>query len=154
MKTLPNYTKSLENLKKLKSAVIDSSSIIYMEKAGFLDAVIAHLPLHSHNLVQDEIAMPINIEWHYSDIKITDEAIIKLALELSMPLISDDKKMINRLIVEKQEAYNALMILHWLYLKAHISLSEHLEYLTRLIRVARYSPAVIEYGNQVFALML
>lgn len=154
MADLPSFAETIKHLKSLKKAVIDSSSIIYMEKSGFLHLVIQHLELHSPDIVQEEINMDIDIAWHKSEILITDEAVLALAQQMAIPVISDDKKMLMKYIQSNQQAYNSLMLLHWLFLKKHISLTEHLNFLNTLIPIARYSPSVVEYGNQVFALML
>ncbi|HEX3019815.1 MAG TPA: hypothetical protein VHP36_05920 [Chitinispirillaceae bacterium] len=148
-----SFSDHLEGFKSLNSAAIDASSIIYMQKAGFLHSAIVHIQLHSPITVLDQTGFDLlQITSHdmkpYQQLS-ADQQLVNLAQNLSIPVISDDKWVLIKARAMGFPFYNSLMILNFLLYKRLVTLEFFDKYLHELITIARYSQTVIQYGSTV-----
>ena len=146
--------KSLDEFKFLKSAIIDTSSIIYMKNIRIFDLIANQIKLMVPEQVVSELGYDLeNIEITKVN-KIfpgkTDNIIFETAKWYNYTIISEDKMILQQAEKANLPYFNTLMMLNFLYFKNRISESEYLCYAQKLKSVARYSHMVWEYGNTVF----
>lgn len=152
-KVMPTENDPLSGFKELHSAVIDTSSVIYMQKAGFLDLAAKNINLHVPRIIIAEAK--------YSDLPATEHELeefkkhpadiqcVLLAERLKVPVISEDKKVLRQTSLRNLPYYNSLMILNFLLFKKIITLETLDNLLSRLSSIARYSSFVLSYGESV-----
>lgn len=144
----------LAGFSSLTSAVIDSSSIIYLSKCGFLHLAARHIRLHTPSVVIKETGIEepyfeIHNPETGSAIITADEQVVELAKKLNIAVISEDKKVLINTSGAGLSYYNALMILNFLLYKKEITVKSYQKLYTTLISVARYSKFVLSYGEMV-----
>ncbi|OQX95181.1 hypothetical protein B6I21_06775 [candidate division KSB1 bacterium 4572_119] len=145
--------KILRKFDRLTKALIDSSSIIYMKKAGFLNLLSEHVSLFTIEEIAREVGEELsNINIIESDFNqnSNDNKLINCAITNRLCVISEDKKLLLKLEKEKLDYYNSLMILNLLLYRKKISLEQYYNYQTRLKVVSRYSDEVWRIGKFVF----
>jgi hypothetical protein len=144
----------LSGFQTLKSAVIDSSSIIYMHKCDFLFQVAQLIPLHAPLIVIKEIGIS-GLQIITYDVEVggslipADKQVVQLAARLKIPVISEDKKVLMEASKNDLPYYNSLMVLNFLLFKKKIVLEQYDQYHCKLLSVARYSAFVLSYGEKV-----
>ena len=142
----------LRRLERIRSAVIDASSIIYIDKSGFLDLLTGTIRLLTVTQVFAETGRS------YSGIELveapaddgssrtdTDHLLFSTARCLGRPLISEDRAILQRCRSEGQEYYNAYMML--IMLTARRVVGEISLYQAPLLHAAHYGRPVIEYAD-------
>lgn len=147
----PNLT--CTEFQALHSALIDASSIIYMQKAGFLDLVIQNLEIFSLPEILEETGFEIRtIKCLKSPATYNsnDSKFIETAVKFQLPVISEDKGILKHASSAGLLFYNSLMMLNFLFFRKAISGEEHKDYLKELKIVARYSREIFDYGEAVF----
>ncbi len=150
--------KTLNEFNGLNSAVIDSSSIIYMKKAGFLQLLSNRIKLITPeqaaaetglNLIDVEIVEfenPKNYE--------TDCIIVKTAFEKKLPVISEDKEILQHAAEKNLPYFNSLMMLCFLLSKKTISAVEYENFLGALKDFAWYSGSVYKYADELHKIII
>jgi hypothetical protein len=150
----PSIVKILVQFSNLTKALIDSSSIIYANKAGFLDKLGETIRLYAIPEILNET------QHDYENIKIikhnfnnvpTDKKLISVAFDQNLPVISEDKKILTALENRDIPYFNTLMMLNFLFYKNQISAADFCQYRRRLKDFAWYSQLVWEFGEKVFA---
>ncbi len=132
-------------------AVIDSSSLIYMKKSGFLEIVTECVMMFTTGPVYTETgSIPQNITIVATDKMKADESLLDAAWHYKIPLVSEDRKLLLAAGKKGLVYFNSLMILLMLVYKKHISKDEYLMYIDRLKTVSRYSKTVWQYGESVY----
>jgi hypothetical protein len=142
----------IENFDRLETALIDSSSIIYMDKAGFLSALLRQLTLITIAEVNKETGIdgyPIRIISHDFEDMPTDNKIVRCAERNHLPVISEDHKLLRSCDVLAIEYYNALMMLNLLLYKKRVDLPAFENFLEGLLHIAHYSDRVRQYGSDL-----
>lgn len=135
----------------LQEAVIDSSSVIYMRKAGFLRNVSDVVNLQTTEDVIRETGytdLPVVVRQHRGGYS-ADDRLVRLALSSCAALISEDRKMLLQMQDRGGRFYNALMMLTFLYYLRRISLSGYHRYLDELKTIAHYKKRVLDFGDQL-----
>lgn len=144
---------TLKQLRELERAVIDSSSIIYMQKAGFLKHVISLLEIYAPAPVMDETGFReegiriISVTENRSDT--VDSLVVECAFNMNAAVISDDRGVLKKAEVPGLDYYNSLMMLCLLLLREEIDRADYTVFLNRLKSFARYSSFVYEFGEAV-----
>ena len=136
----------------LQSAVIDSSSIIYLEKTGCLNVATQILNLYTIKSVILEIGFcPPNISVLTDTFEgSTDTLLVLSAHTHNYAIISEDRGVLRKAQKACLPFFNALMVLNYMYFQNVVSADEYKIYINRLRSVARYSEQVWEYGRMVF----
>lgn len=145
--------KIISQFTRLERAIIDASSIIYAEKAGFLNILCDALNIYCLPEILTEAGNPIirvKLIHSHTNHKSNDEKLIQTAIEMQFPLISEDKKCLMRMKREKLDYYNALMVLNYLYFRQLINEQEYFDYHTQMQSFARYTKEVWEFGHAVY----
>lgn len=142
----------------LRSAAIDASSIIYLNKARTIEKLCTSLDLITVPQVIDETG--------YSDSPYTvwrsaatgslgaDQAILECARACRVPLVSEDRKLL--LLAERHGIpfYNALIMLLLLFARGILGVSDYRNSVDLLLTFARYNRRVIDYGERLFSHIL
>jgi hypothetical protein len=156
--SLVRVRQAVDGLRRLRRACIDASTIIYAHKAGFLRAAAEALDLMSTERVlseagyQEPLIRPVR-EGPDMDRLSADEGLVAVALDLGVPVISDDKRILIAAKAGGLDRFNAVMVLHLLYLRGRISIREHAECQQSLREFAWYSGWIWEFGRQCFDLI-
>ncbi len=148
----PEINAVIEQLRHLQEAVVDASSVIYMQKAGFLEPAAQILRFHSPLSVAKETGyrdLPIEIHECNTNIDSPDAQILYLARTFSFPVVSEDKKVLLTASKHGLPYYNALMILNYLLDKNHLDLNGFLYFRKKLFLIARYGRNIQSYGALV-----
>ena len=145
--------KALQAVAQLKRALIDTSSILYMQKAGYFDLLASTIKLHTIPEVMSEIRSKPKglslIRQSGSHALSTDKMLITCALDSNLAMISEDKAILSAMRRAKAPYFNALMMLNLLLLSEKIDDGRYRRFLMALKSIARYSEKVWEFGEKV-----
>ena len=142
--------KVLSSLGRLKTAVIDSSSIIYIQKAGFLPNLAAAVELLTIPQVIRETGLanlPVRVVEPPGESREveTDRLLFATATGLDRALISEDRAILLKCRATGVEYYNAYNMLILLRLKDLIGEEQFSGFEDKLLSVAHYGRFVIDY---------
>ena len=140
---------TLEQLRSLSRAAIDSSSVIYAAKSGLLDTLCTALELRTVPGVVNEVGYPlplIRLEEKPEGGSV-DNQILACAAGARIPLISEDRKLLVKADEVGLECYNLLVVLELLLLRGHLSLVDWDCARKRLLASAQYSARVVHAGQ-------
>jgi hypothetical protein len=144
---------TLKQLRELNKAVIDSSSIIYMQRAGFLEHVTSLLEIYAPDAVMDETGFTdggIKVIFGTGNGSVTaDSLVVSCAFDMGAAVISDDRGVLKKAEALSLDYFNSLMMLCFLFLKGAIDPEGCTLFYNRLKSFARYSSFVYEYGEAV-----
>lgn len=139
---------------RLKKALIDTSSIIYLQKAGYFDALAGTVQLYSIPEVISEskthVAGVTLIHPSESPSLSTDQKLISCALENELAMISEDKHILRAMGRAQAPYYNSLMMLNFLLFSNKIDDDGYQRYHCALENIARYSEAVWKFGKDIY----
>lgn len=146
----------IRQFERLDSALIDASSMIYMNRAGFLETLQQTIDLCSI----PEIVAETGRE-HAGIRRIAcpdhtlspDEKLVACALATNLPIISEDKQILNRMKREGRPYFNALIMLNFLFYKRRIDAARYYRHVTALREIAWYSRRVWIFGEKLAALI-
>ncbi len=153
MKIISDPKLACAEFQYLYSAMIDASSIIYMQKAGFLNLVMQNLELASLPEILKETGFEIRTIKCLKSADAfdsNDRKLVETAQRYYLPVISEDKKILKRAGSEGLPYYNSLMMLNFLYFKEAIDIVQYNKFLKRLKSFARYNEIIFDYGAAVF----
>jgi len=146
--------KILRALSLLKKAIIDTSSILYIQKAGYFDVLSSTIQLYSIPEVISEVKTPVSgltlIPHSGSLLQSTDRVLIACALKNKLAMISEDKRILMAMHHAQAPYFNALMMLNFLLLVHRIDDDGYQSYYSALKHIARYSEAVWEFGEKIY----
>ena len=139
-------------LSSLSSAIIDTSSLIYLSKINCLPLLIRACKLFTIPDVTEEFGNDIDgiaIIKDSVDTMETDQKLIQICITNKLPLISEDRKLLREAERYNLPYYNSLMILNFLLVKKKIRRKEYASLLEKLKSVARYGKDVWKFGELV-----
>ncbi len=149
-----NIREDLHKLNELKSAVIDSSSLIYLQKLGLLnlasDAIQLYAPLAVLNETKLDTEQIQKIDYPLNEFSSADDQVWAAAVQMHCPLISDDKKILQQARGAGADYFNTLMIVLLLFLRGYLSKQDTERKMQLLERIAWYDDWIWEYGRRVF----
>ena len=144
--------KILRQFDHLKKAVIDASSVIYMDKAGFLPLLAQNVTLMTIPEVLQEInSRNVKIQIAPSEelTGTTDEKLVSCAFQLNLPIISEDRKILRAALEKEMDYFNSLMMLSFLFYRRQVSEKEYRGYLEKLRAIAWYGNEIWEFGARL-----
>lgn len=147
-----NPDSTLEQLRTVHHAFIDSSSIIYSGKAGVLNLLCDTLKLQTVPGVVREVGYSIPGIAVGPELESTmpvDDQLLAAAAEAHQAVISEDRRLLIKADDGGLEGYNMLVMLELLLLRGHLSLSERGIARKRLLAAAHYSAWVVHAGQQL-----
>ena len=135
----------------LDRCLVDSSSIIYMGKAGFLSVLSSTLDLATIPEVAEEVGneaiegITIEILPAPGGSASTDRRLVDAAVELAVPILSEDRKLLLEADRRGLDYYNALMMVGLLERRSVLSAEAAEAVVEKLLLVAHYSRRVRSY---------
>ena len=150
----PDPEQILDELKKFQGGVADTSTLIYLDRINLLPRVSKFFQLLITPDVVREFGRPPAgcILCGETCVGDADQAVLQLATELRLPVLSEDRQLLMSSRGLGLKYYNTLMILLALLHQQKLSLAEYQRAYSFLRKIARYSPAVWQVGEQVFSL--
>jgi hypothetical protein len=139
---------------QLDKALIDASSIIYMDRADILEKLASSIRLFSIQEILSETGpAPKRIKplIYNKTASSNDQKLISCALDLDLPIISEDKKILMAMKRAARPFYNSLMMLNFLLYRRRIENQQYIHYHLALKKFARYSDNIWQYGATVHA---
>ena len=151
---VPATEEILKAFELLKNALIDTSSNIYIQKAGYLDVLSLTIHLNTIPEVTSETNVRTTgiklIQTPNSPALSTDQKLITCALENKLAMISEDNGILTAMKNAGVDYYNALMVLNLLLYKKRIDDNRYQQYYRNLKTIARYSEDVWEFGAEIY----
>ena len=145
---------TLRAFEQLKKALIDTSSIIYAQKAGFFSILSRAIQLYSIPEVISETGKQVPgvglLQHAGSPSLSTDQKLISCALENKLAMISEDKGILTAMQRAEAPYYNSLMMLNLLLFSHRIDDDGYRRYYSALQNFARYSEAVWQFGKDIY----
>ena len=139
---------------QLNKVLIDASSIIYMDRAKILVLLASSIRLFSIQEILTEtgpVSKRIKPLIHKKASSSNDQKLVSCALELDLPVISEDKKILMAMKRAGKPFFNSLMMLNFLLYRRRIQNQQYIQYHLALKKFARYSDDIWEYGAAVHA---
>lgn len=150
--------KSLQEFRTLTGAVIDSSSILYMNKANFLEILSTEINLSAPSQVKHEIDSDLKkinfFDFNNERGLDTDDIIVISAYEKNLPVISDDKYILKYALEKNLPYFNSVMMLIFLFFCNKISLEELRSYQEKLYSFAYYSKQITNYAENILNIII
>ncbi len=150
------HTNDLEALSdtliSLDRMVADSSSLILAEKAGFLPLLCREVRLVVVPGVLAETGFASNVfrTLEGYDETPTDAAVVRAARETSLPLLSDDRSMLEQAHIAGMRYYNAIMALTLLLARGALTPDAFERFRGELYRHCRYSTQVRRFAESLY----
>jgi len=139
---------------QLNKVLIDASSIIYMDRANFLVLLASSIRLFSIQEILTEtgpVSKRIKPLIYNKTASSNDQKLVSCALELNLPVISEDKKILMAMKRAGRPFFNSLMMLNFLLYRRRIQNQQYIQYHLALKKFARYSDDIWDYGAAVNA---
>jgi hypothetical protein len=143
------FEHSVDELRRVDRFVVDTSSIIIMTDAGFIDRAMDAKRFFVPPGVLKELGA-MNAE-RYSGLRTmesdsglyegftVDAQVVVAARQLRLPVVSDDLTLLGRAIEQGIAGYTARILLELLLLGGHVSLEEYAEFKLALSGLIRYA---------------
>lgn len=142
----------IQELYGLRGGVVDTSTLIYLERLEMLS-----LAAHSFSL----LLIPQVIAEYGScpegctmtpatECGTTDELLCRVAQSLALPVLSEDRQVLRRARALDLCFYNTLMLVLALCAQDNLPLVDYPDLRNRLCVFARYSPEVVATGDAVY----
>ncbi len=153
--TVAEIEQAAAELFELQGVIADSSSLILCDKAGFLQLLSRNLRLHLVPGVLAETGFEarhlerLETLSGYSEPE-TDRAVTRAARETGLPLLSDDRAMLEHHARAGGRFYNAVMALAALFARGAVSVEAFEDFRDALYRHCRYSPQVRAFADGVY----
>lgn len=152
---LPDPIHLVQELRRLNAGIVDTSTLIYLEKIKLLNKVVKSFQLTCPVQVEREFGRCLTGMTVLFDCPgKTDQAVVALARQLGLPVLSEDKQILMECRGDKISHYNTLMILLALLCQDVIRAAEYEKAYKKLRQAARYSPGVWQVGEKVFCLFV
>jgi rRNA-processing protein FCF1 len=142
---------SLDTIETVTTAVIDTSSLIFAQKADFVLPMTKTLKLVTPPGVNDELQGSLTQEHGVSNIDTmessrdiygvytVDAQVVVAALQNKAPVISDDFKLLERASGQGLQVFTVRTILELMLFRGTIDLDAYLEYKRKLSDLIRYA---------------
>jgi hypothetical protein len=150
----PSPQEIFSRFNQLNKALIDASSIIYTDRADFLEILATSIRLLSISEILSEtgpVSESIKPLIYNATSSSNDQKLISCALDLGLPVISEDKKILMAMKRANRPFFNSLMMLNFLLYHRRIENQQYVEYRMALEKFARYSDEVWKYGAKIQA---
>lgn len=151
-----NQAKILQDLRSLDCGVIDTSTLIYLDRLGLLPLAARTFSLHLIPQVAAEYgAMPEEtVLIPAPGPGATDELLCQAAHRLRQPVLSEDRRVLRLAHALHLPFYNTLMIVLALCVQGGLPTTAFTIYRQRLRSFAHYGPHIFTKGDQLFDLLI
>ena len=145
-------TEVIQQFKALDQAVIDACSMIYLNKLQLLPLLAKQIQLFTPQLIFEETGFGEQkgiIVKESPNFSLPDKQLMAMALQLNLPLISDDGQVLKVAQKMKLTYFNSLMMVIFLYFKKEINFSTLQQKKVQLLNLAYYAPWIARAGEQL-----
>lgn len=157
-KTFGDVQSAITQLDQLSQAIIDTSSLIYLQELALLAETSQWIRLFTVPGVIREfggITPPCRIRiiedpGNSNAPDKTDDELCRAAEKWQLPIISEDRQILMRARAFHLPVFNTLMVLNGLFSKDLIGPAEYHAALRQLRGIARYSEEIYEFAQMVF----
>lgn len=156
----PDPEREVASFDRIERLIVDTSSLIQCERAGFLDVLTSEFaPLTVRAVVEEwgrpagsiEVADDPSVsERDAAAIGDTDAQLVALARGTGLPVLSEDRKLTLRLESSRLDYYNAYIILLALFYRGRVDSIQFESRRNQLIEGTRYPARMSNYAERVF----
>ena len=145
------FERTCAELRELRGGVADTSTLIYLDKLKILPlAGQSLLFVLTPQVIAEFGRRTEGIRWvATASPPMADEAVVQTAVRLGLPILSEDGRILRQARRMQHPHYNALMLLLALHAQGKLPEPELFHLQQTLYAFARYSSAVIAYGERV-----
>lgn len=143
---------AVARLSALSCGCIDASTIIYAEKSGFFCHLESAVSLISTSEVLREaryVGSSIFVVRAGSRLS-ADDGLVAAARRIGLPVLSDDRRIVRSAKTAGLDCFNAVMLLHLLYLRGVVDFGEHRGYMARLLQLAWYGSRIRAFADACY----
>ena len=144
---------ALGQFDNLDDAVIDTCSLIYMTRCGYMELLSSQIGLHTIPEVAVESGIS-SLTAGIDEVKLpgssTDEKIVSLAKKRNIAVISDDRKVLLAAKKENLSYFNSLMMLLYLLNRGNIGVNDYFNYRKQLTGLAHYGVDILCFAAEMF----
>lgn len=142
----------LQELRGLRGGVVDTSTLIYLERLELLSlAARSFSLLLIPQVIAEYGSCPVGCALTpVADAGTTDELLCRVAQSLAQPVLSEDRQVLRRARTLDLCFYNTLMLVLALCSQDDLPLTDYPDIRNHLCSFARYSPEVIAAGDTVY----
>ena len=143
---------ALHDVQQFKGGVIDTSTLIYLERLGILNriATLYRLLVVPQVVQEFDRSLPAQILCVESPPGAADQALCPVAFDHRLAVLSDDKHVLTLARSAGLVYFNTLMLLLLMLYHEQLSVAQCRALLLHLFTFARYGCAVRSFGEQVF----
>lgn len=142
-------------LQGLRGGVVDTSTLIYLDTLKILPMAGQWLQfVLTPQVIAEFGRQPEGIRRVATAVAPTaDDAVVQTAVKLGLPILSEDGRVLRQARRMQHPHYNTLMLLLALHAQGKLSYPEFTRQQQALLVFARYSSAVIAYGERVLQMI-
>ena len=142
---------ALQDVQQFKGGVIDTSTLIYLERLGLLNriATLYRLLVVPQVLQEFDRSLPAQIICVQAPPGDADQALCPVASSHQLAVLSDDKHVLTLARSAGVVYFNTLMLLLLMLHNEQLSVAQCRAFLFKLFTFARYSDAVRSFGEQL-----
>ena len=165
----PPLPEEIEEIASSKEFVVDTSVLFYLQRVGLLTRFVEEYRVVIPESVRVESLRKdcggdariiaglidngkIRVEKEY-DFFPGEEAVLKLAIDRDLPVITDDGEMVDRLIAMKRKFTSSPMIPVMLYLKGNISFEVMKAKVEEILSIGYYGRNVKDFMGKVIKII-
>lgn len=146
-----NIERAVGDLSRFSGGVVDTSTLIYLERLSLLSEVASACTLLVIPQVEKEFGgnLPRALHFIQAPEGDADNVVCATALKKNTFVLSEDGKVLRQAAKNGLPYFNTLMLLLFLYTKGKISSVRYLECERELRTFARYSEVIYDFGRKV-----
>ncbi|WP_028578750.1 hypothetical protein [Desulfogranum japonicum] len=150
-----NIDLTIQELKEFDGGVVDTSSLIYLQRLFLLALTASRTKLYVLPQVCKEFFLPLPVAVRRLDVVAadTDNAVLIAAQTHGLAVISEDKYILRQAKKTHIPHFNTLMLVLFLRFKNAINEQQYLESVEKLREFAHYGAPVFAFAESVFTTM-
>ncbi len=143
---------ALQDVQQFKGGVIDTSTLIYLERLGLLNriATFYRLLVVPQVLQEFDRPLPAQVICVEAPSGVADQVLCPVAADHRLAVLSDDKHVLTSARAAGLVYLNTLMLLLVMLYHEQLSVLQCRRLLLKLFTFARYGAAVLHFGEQLF----
>nr|WP_319550308.1 hypothetical protein [Desulfogranum marinum] len=142
---------ALHDVQQFKGGVIDTSTLIYLERLGLLNrlASVYRLLVVPQVLQEFGRSLPVQVIYVESPPGAADQVLCPVASDRRLAVLSDDKHVLALARSAGLVYFNTLMLLLLMLYNDQLTVVQYRAFFHDLLTFARYSHAVRAFGDQL-----
>ncbi len=150
-----NIDLAIQDLKAFDGGVVDTSSLIYLQKLSVLTITASLVSLYILPQVREEFSAALPSSVLGLDVvgPNTDAAVVLAARTYGLPVISEDKRILRQAKYHHVPCFNSLMLLLYLHFRQAVDELYYWDAVGKLQGFARYGAEIYAFAETVFTTM-